>query len=112
MAPTPTYCTLTHVKTISPTPTDPTLIFYNGDVLTTWTIYGINISLADIYTIGYYATDAGGNVHTGWTFNLNVINPCLTATFDIDSTILSSNTIAYKVFDPIKTEVIDPSKVS
>ena len=53
MTPTPFWCVLTHETTISPIPTDSTLIVYNGDMSLSWSIYGTDISLAGIYTLGY-----------------------------------------------------------
>ena len=78
-------CTVTYdAKWITPLP-DPSLVAYD-DVAKSFTIEGSDLSWDSTYTIAVVALDIAGTDTCGFfTFDLTAVDPCDTATIELDS---------------------------
>ena len=108
----PAWCSITYIVSVEPIPTDPLLITYEGDNSRTFSIYGLDIFLAGTYTVTVDATDENNEIYPGWSFEVEIVNPCLESTFTISKNVFSTNPVTYAVGDDLKTEPIDNSSVT
>ena len=95
----PTFCQISYSFAISPTITPASVVAF--DLTTrTITVQSNDLSLARTYTITVTALSPNNLVITpALSFSLVLVNPCLTATFTIDPSIIAATT-SYTLTDP------------
>ena len=96
----PSYCPISYSFSILPTIADATVVVLNPTTRT-FTIKSNDLSLAGTYTITVTALTPNGVAVTTPTlsFSLVLVDPCITATFTINSTIIQT-TKSYILADP------------
>ena len=108
----PTYCPITYSFAISPTITPASVVTFNSST-GTFTVQSNDLSLAATYTIIVTAySPAGATLTPTLSFSLNLLNPCLTATFTINPSIIAATTIYTVNFPMISFPVLDRTKIT
>ena len=108
----PTYCPITYSFAISPTITPASVVTFNSST-GTFTVQSNDLSLAATYTIIVTAySPAGATLTPTLSFSLNLLNPCLTATFTINPSIIAATTTYTVNFPMISFPVLDRTKIT
>ena len=55
-----------------------------------WKVFGIDIADAGLYDISIDVIDDFNTTYTGWTFTIDVVDPCLSSDFIIDPSIFQN----------------------
>ena len=88
----PTYCPINYSFDISPTINPATVVVFNSSTRT-FTVQSNDLSLARTYTITVTALTPNSVALTQTlSFSLDLVNPCLTVTFTISSSIIAATT--------------------